>query len=62
MNKDQAKGHVKDLAGKVQRKAGELTDNQEQEAKGLKNQAEGKVQKGYGDAKNAAENLGKDET
>jgi uncharacterized protein YjbJ (UPF0337 family) len=60
MNKDQAKGHMKDLAGKVQRKAGDVTDNEEQQAKGMQNQAEGKLQKGYGDLKNAAQNIGKD--
>jgi uncharacterized protein YjbJ (UPF0337 family) len=60
MNKDQAKGHMKDLAGKLQGKAGEATDNEEQQAKGMKNQAEGKLQKGYGDLKNAAQNIGKD--
>jgi uncharacterized protein YjbJ (UPF0337 family) len=51
MNKDQAKGHVKDMAGKARRKAGEMTGSEEQQAKGLANQAEGKVQKGVGDAK-----------
>ena len=60
MNKDQVKGQMKDLAGKVQGKAGEATDNEEQQAKGLKNQAEGKLQKGFGDVKNAAQNIGKD--
>jgi uncharacterized protein YjbJ (UPF0337 family) len=60
MNKDQLKGHVKDIAGKVQGKVGDATDDQEQQAKGMKNQAEGKLQKGYGDLKNAAQNIGKD--
>lgn len=51
MNKDQVKGTAKDIAGKVQEKAGELTGSEEQQVKGLKNQVEGKVQKGYGDVK-----------
>ena len=51
MNKDQVKGTAKDIGGKVQEKAGELTGNDSQQLKGLKNQAEGKVQKGVGDAK-----------
>ena len=39
MNKDQAKGTVKDIAGKVQQEAGKLTGNREQQAKGLQKQA-----------------------
>jgi uncharacterized protein YjbJ (UPF0337 family) len=53
MNKDQIKGSVKDVAGKVQQKSGELTGSDKQQIKGLKNQVEGKVQKGVGDAKDA---------
>ena len=51
MNTDQLKGALKEAAGKVQTKAGELIDSPEQQAKGLANQAEGKVQKNVGDAK-----------
>ena len=51
MNKDQAKGTMKDVAGKVQAEAGKLTGNKEMEAKGLKNQVVGKAQKTLGDAK-----------
>jgi uncharacterized protein YjbJ (UPF0337 family) len=54
MNKDQAKGHMKDLAGKLRQKMGSLTGNRSEQAKGLANQAEGKVQKGVGDLKNIA--------
>ena len=54
MNKDQMKGHMKDLAGKAQRKLGELTGSKEHQAKGMMKQAEGKVQKGVGDVKNVA--------
>ena len=46
----------------MQRKAGDVTDNEEQQAKGMQNQAEGKLQKGYGDLKNAAQNIGKDKS
>ena len=52
MNKDQAKGHIKDIAGKMREKLGSLTGNRKEQAKGLGNQAEGKVQKGIGDLKN----------
>ncbi len=53
MNKDQIKGTVKDVAGKVQEKVGEVTGSEKQQVKGLKNQVEGKVQKGFGDVKEA---------
>jgi uncharacterized protein YjbJ (UPF0337 family) len=53
MNKDQLKGTAKDIAGKVQEKAGELTGSEKQEIKGLKKQVEGKVQKTVGDVKEA---------
>ncbi len=51
MNKDQVKGSVKEVAGKVQSKAGELVGNKEQQAKGLLKEAEGKTQKSVGNAK-----------
>lgn len=60
MNKDQAKGHLKDIGGKVQEKAGEITGNRSEQAKGMANQAEGKVQKGIGDVKNAVKKSDKD--
>jgi uncharacterized protein YjbJ (UPF0337 family) len=47
------KGTAKDIAGKVQEKAGELTGSEKQQLKGVKNQIEGKVQKGVGDVKDA---------
>ena len=51
MNKDQVKGTIKDAAGKVQQKTGEVIGSDAQQAKGLAKQVEGKVQKNYGDAK-----------
>jgi uncharacterized protein YjbJ (UPF0337 family) len=51
MNKDQVKGTMKDIGGKIQEQAGKLTDNPETELKGLKNQVEGKTQEKVGDAK-----------
>ncbi|MDA1813298.1 hypothetical protein PDK10_27095 [Bacillus cereus] len=38
MNTDQIKGTLKDAAGKVQQKAGELIDSPEQQAKGIAKQ------------------------
>ena len=54
MNRDQIKGRMKDMGGKVQEKAGKATGNRSQQAKGLVNQGIGKVQKTVGDAGNEA--------
>ncbi|GKS74223.1 CsbD family protein [Acidovorax sp. SUPP950] len=51
MNTDQVKGALKDVAGKVQQKTGELINSPEQQAKGVAKQVEGTTQKNYGDAK-----------
>ena len=51
MNKDQLKGVAKDVAGKVQEKAGKLVGSKKQQIKGLTKQVAGKVQKGIGDLK-----------
>jgi uncharacterized protein YjbJ (UPF0337 family) len=53
MNRDQVKGTAKDVAGRVQRKVGELTGNDRQQAKGAAKQVEGKVQKGMGNVEQA---------
>ncbi|HEX9172879.1 MAG TPA: CsbD family protein [Telluria sp.] len=53
MNKDQIKGKAKDIGGKIQEKAGEVTGSSKQQAEGLANQAEGKMQKKVGDVKEA---------
>lgn len=54
MNSDQIKGTLKDAAGKVQQKVGELIDSPEQQAKGVAKQVEGETQKAVGDVKEAA--------
>ena len=51
MNTDQIKGAVKEAAGKVQSKTGEVIGSQEQQAKGMAKQVEGNVQKNVGNAK-----------
>ena len=53
MNKDQVKGVAKDIAGKVQEKAGKLVGSKEQQVKGLGKQISGQAEKSYGDAKEA---------
>jgi uncharacterized protein YjbJ (UPF0337 family) len=59
MNKDQVKGATKDLLGKVQEEAGKLVGSKEQQIKGLSKQISGKTQKGFGDVKQAVEDLKK---
>lgn len=54
MNKDQVEGALKNAAGKVQEKAGELVNSPEQQAKGIAKQVEGKTQQVAGDIKEAA--------
>lgn len=51
MNKDQVKGAVKEVAGKVQKNVGDAVGSEEQQVKGAVREAEGNVQKNYGDAK-----------
>ena len=51
MNKDQVKGILKDVAGKVQEKVGKLVGSKEQQVKGLGKQISGNAEKTYGDAK-----------
>jgi uncharacterized protein YjbJ (UPF0337 family) len=53
VNRDQVKGTAKDVAGKVQRKFGELTGNKRQQAKGAAKQVAGKVQRGTGNVEQA---------
>lgn len=51
MNQDQVKGSIKDAAGKLQQKAGEVTGNDKQQVKGDTRKMEGKVQKVVGNIK-----------
>jgi uncharacterized protein YjbJ (UPF0337 family) len=53
MNKDRVEGKIKDVAGRVQRQAGEWTGDSEAQVKGALKQAEGKVQNAFGKAKDA---------
>ena len=46
MNKDQVKGAAKDIVGKVQQEAGELTGDKEQQAKDLPSKLKAKYKKG----------------
>jgi uncharacterized protein YjbJ (UPF0337 family) len=53
MNKDQVKGTVKEVAGKVQGALGDMVGNDQQKAKGLVKEVAGKAQKKVGDVKEA---------
>lgn len=54
MNKDRIKGKIKDVAGSIERKTGELTDNPETQVKGAAKQVEGKLQNALGKVKDAS--------
>ena len=51
MNKDQVKGRVEQTTGKVKEAAGKLVGNDRLRREGAADQVKGKVQAGYGDAK-----------
>lgn len=53
MDKDEVKGKAKDVAGRIQRQAGEWTGDEESQAEGAAKQAEGKVQNACGKLKDA---------
>lgn len=55
MNKEQVKGSVKEVAGKVQQKIGEVINSPEQQIKGVAKQVEGKAEKAAGDVKETLE-------
>ncbi len=60
MNRDQVKGTAKDIAGKVQEKAGQLTGSRPQQVKGIAKQVEGKLQKGVGNIEQTVEDSDSD--
>ncbi|HEX5631770.1 MAG TPA: CsbD family protein [Gemmatimonadales bacterium] len=51
MDKQHVKGAAKEVAGKVQKKTGDLLDDHSMEAKGAAKEAAGKAQQKLGDAK-----------
>ncbi|HLH08949.1 MAG TPA: CsbD family protein [Terriglobales bacterium] len=53
MDKDEIKGKAKDVAGRIQRQAGEWTGDEDTQAKGAAKQVEGKVQNAWGKTKDA---------
>jgi uncharacterized protein YjbJ (UPF0337 family) len=59
MNKNQVAGAAKDVAGKIERKTGELIGNDKMQVKGAAKQVEGKLQKAAGNAQHQAKHVGK---
>jgi uncharacterized protein YjbJ (UPF0337 family) len=59
MNKNQVEGSVKDVAGKVQQKVGDVTGNTNQQVKGVAKQIEGTFQKSVGDVEQAVDDSAK---
>jgi uncharacterized protein YjbJ (UPF0337 family) len=57
MDKDAIKGKAKQAAGKLRRKAGELTGDKDLEIRGAAQDVEGKLQENYGKAKDKARNI-----
>lgn len=53
MDEDRTKGKAKDVAGTAKEAVGKATGNKETERSGKADQAEGKVQKKAGEAKDA---------
>lgn len=60
MNKDRVEGKVKDIAGRVERQAGEWTGDTDAQVKGAAKQVEGKVQNAWGQAKDATKKAADD--
>ena len=54
MNKDQVAGRVDEAKGKIKEVAGKVVGNEKLEAEGQFDQGSGKVQSTYGDAKEKA--------
>lgn len=59
MNKDQVEGSVKNVAGKAQRKMGEMVGSKNQQNKGVQKEVEGTIQKAAGDAKEVIKDAAK---
>lgn len=53
MNKDQVKGVGKQISGEVKQQVGKMTGDTSTRVRGHAQEAEGKLQKGLGDAKEA---------
>lgn len=60
MDKDNIKGKVNDVAGRIKRQAGEWTGDENLQAEGAADQAKGKMQNAWGNVKEGARELKED--
>jgi uncharacterized protein YjbJ (UPF0337 family) len=58
MDKDRVKGTVDDAAGRIKRQVGEWTGDTGAQVEGATQQVKGKVEKAWGNVKDAARNAG----
>ncbi len=56
MNKDNVKGTIDDAAGRAKRQVGEWTGDTKTQTEGAAQQVKGKVEKAWGNVKDAAKN------
>lgn len=61
MNKDQVSGRVEEAKGKLKEAAGKVVGSDKLKAEGMVNQAAGKVQKTYGDTKEQVKDAARNE-
>lgn len=59
MNKDQVKGRIEQTSGKIKEVAGKMVGNDRLRTEGNAEQVKGKVQAGYGDAKEGVKDKAK---
>lgn len=59
MDKDRVKGTIDDAVGRAKRQAGEWTGDTQTQAEGAGQQVKGKVEKAWGNVKDAARNATK---
>jgi uncharacterized protein YjbJ (UPF0337 family) len=60
MDKDRVKGTVDDVSGRVKRQVGEWTGDTNAQVEGAAQQVKGKVEKAWGNVKDAARDATKD--
>ena len=58
MDKDRVKGTIDDAAGRAKRQVGEWTGDTKTQAEGAAQQVKGKVEKAWGNVKDAARDAG----
>lgn len=57
MDSDRIKGKAKDIAGRVERQAGEWTGDKKAQVEGASKQVEGKVQNAWGNVKDKVRDI-----